>query len=55
MLVLSRHATEVIRIGDDVRIIVVRIGPNTVHLGVEAPKDVNVVREELCDSKEQKQ
>jgi len=47
MLVLSRKATESIQIGDDVTITVVRIGPNTVRLGVTAPKDMNIARTEL--------
>ena len=47
MLVLSRRQNEVIRIGDDVTVTVVRIGPNTVRLGIEAPSDMNIVREEL--------
>ncbi|MDA0283212.1 MAG: carbon storage regulator [Planctomycetota bacterium] len=25
-----------------------RIGPNTVRLGIDAPRDMNIVREELC-------
>ena len=49
MLVLSRKAGERILIGDDVAITVVRIGPNSVRVGIEAPKSMNIVREELCD------
>lgn len=49
MLVLSRKAGERILIGDDVAITVVRIGPNSVRIGIEAPKAMNIVREELCD------
>jgi carbon storage regulator len=48
MLVLSRKPGERIHIGDDVVITIVRIGPNTVRLGIEAPRDMNIVREELC-------
>ena len=48
MLVLSRKPGERILIGDEVVITVVRIGPNTVRLGIEAPRDLNIVREELC-------
>ena len=47
MLVLSRKLGEVIRVGDDVEVTVVRIGPNAVRLGITAPKGVNIVREEL--------
>jgi carbon storage regulator len=48
MLVLSRKPGERIMIGDDVKITIVRIGPNTVRVGIEAPRDMNIVREELC-------
>jgi carbon storage regulator len=47
MLVLSRKTSEAIRIGPDVRITIVRVGPNNVRVGIEAPKDLNIVREEL--------
>jgi len=50
MLVLSRKSGEKIRIGDDVAITVVRIGPNTVRLGIEAPRNMSILREELCDN-----
>ena len=48
MLVLSRKPGERIFIGDQVAVTIVRIGPNTVKLGIEAPRDMNIVREELC-------
>jgi carbon storage regulator len=48
MLVLSRKVGERILLGEDVVISVVRIGPNTVKIGIDAPKDMNIVREELC-------
>ena len=49
MLVLSRKTSERIRIGDEIVVTVVRIGPNSVRIGIEAPKDTNIVREELCN------
>ncbi len=52
MLVLSRKPGERILIGDDIVITVVRIGPNTVRFGVDAPKHLNIVREELVDVSE---
>jgi len=48
MLVLSRKQGERIRIGTDVRVTIVRVGPNSVRVGIEAPDDLNIVREELC-------
>ena len=50
MLVLSRKAGERILFGEDVVINIVRIGPNTVKIGIEAPKSVNIIREELCET-----
>lgn len=47
MLVLSRKTGERILIGDQVAITVVRIGPNNVRIGIEAPRDMNIAREEL--------
>ena len=47
MLVLSRKAGERIYIGDDIVLLVTRIGTDTVRLAFEAPKGVNIVREEL--------
>ncbi|QDT47032.1 hypothetical protein Pan258_10590 [Symmachiella dynata] len=48
MLVLSRKTGERILLGDDVAITVIRVGPNAVRLGFDAPKHLNIVREELC-------
>lgn len=45
MLVLSRKNDESLRIGDDIVVTVVRIGPNSVRLGIEAPASLNIVRE----------
>ena len=47
MLVLSRRAGERIRIGDQVEVTVVRIGPGVVRIGVEAPQQMQVLREEV--------
>ena len=47
MLVLSRKPGEGIRIGDQVVVTVVRVGPNNVRIGIKAPESVNVVRDEL--------
>lgn len=49
MLVLSRKTSERIRIGDEIVVTIVRIGPNSVRIGIEAPRDTNIVREELCN------
>jgi len=51
MLVLTRKSSERVIIGDDISITIVRIGPHYVRIGIEAPKDVKILRDELkCDS-----
>ena len=49
MLVLTRKQSEMIQIGDDVVIKVIRTGKSTVKIGIEAPAHVRVLRAELCD------
>ncbi len=47
MLVLSRKEAQRIRLGDSIVITVVRIGGDKVRLGIEAPKEMLVLRDEL--------
>ena len=47
MLVLSRKVGERIWIGEEISVTVVRIAGGVVRLGIEAPKGLPVVREEL--------
>lgn len=47
MLVLSRKPGERFHIGDNITITLVRVGPSTARLGIDAPRDLNVWREEL--------
>ena len=47
MLVLSRKAGEKILIGDNISVTIVRIAPGVVRVGVEAPPETPIVREEL--------
>lgn len=49
MLVLSRKPGEKLFIGPNVSITIVRIGPNTVRIGIEAPADMKILREELME------
>lgn len=47
MLVLSRKINETVLIGDNIRVTVVAIRGNQVRIGVEAPPEVPVFREEV--------
>jgi carbon storage regulator len=47
MLVLSRKIGSSIRIGKDITLTVVKIDRNQVRLGIEAPLNVPILREEL--------
>ena len=47
MLVLSRKKSQQITIADNIKITVIKVKGNTVRLGIEAPKDVKVLRGEL--------
>lgn len=47
MLVLTRRLGEAITIGDNIRIVVVDISGHQVKLGIDAPKEVEIYREEL--------
>ena len=47
MLVLSRHENEAIVIGGRIKVTVVEIRGHQIRLGIEAPKDVSVRRDEL--------
>jgi carbon storage regulator len=47
MLILTRRIGETLIIGDDVNITVLGIKGNQVRLGINAPKDVSVHREEI--------
>lgn len=47
MLVLSRKPGESIRIGDNITITVIRICPGVCRLGITAPREMSVMREEL--------
>jgi carbon storage regulator len=49
MLVLSRHAGEKIVIGENITITVSRVLPGRVVIGIEAPSDMLVMREELLE------
>jgi carbon storage regulator len=47
MLVLSRRETERVRLGDSIVLTIVRVSGDKVRLGIEAPPNVLVLRDEL--------
>ena len=47
MLILTRRTGETITIGDDICVTVIRVDGNQVRIGVKAPKDISVHREEI--------
>lgn len=49
MLVLSRRIDDTILIGDQIRIVICRISGTVVRVGVEAPRELNVVRGEIAN------
>lgn len=49
MLVLSRKAGQIISIGDDIKITVVEIRGDTIRLGISAPRNLAVYRQELLE------
>lgn len=53
MLVLSRRAGETLVIGDDIRITILTISGNQVRIGISAPKEIAVDREEVHERKKQ--
>ena len=53
MLVLSRKLGQRFQIGSDVRVTIVKIDRNSVRIGIEAPNEVVVYREEIVPATEE--
>ncbi|AFV02595.1 Carbon storage regulator [Dehalobacter sp. UNSWDHB] len=49
MLVLSRKINERIMIGDNIEIVVVAVVGDQVRIGIEAPKDIKILRSEVYE------
>ena len=50
MLILSRKIDEKIKIGDDITITLIVVHGDQVKIGIEAPKNVKVFRQEVFDA-----
>ncbi len=50
MLILTRKIGESIVIGDDIMIKVVEIGKNSIRIGIDAPREISVLRQEIFES-----
>ena len=51
MLVLSRLEGQVITIGDNIRVTIVEVRGDKARVGIDAPRDVQVMRSELLEQK----
>jgi carbon storage regulator len=51
MLILTRRAGEALRIGDDIEVMVMAVNGSQVRIGINAPRDVAVDREEIAERK----
>ncbi|MFC5653076.1 carbon storage regulator CsrA [Paenibacillus solisilvae] len=53
MLVLSRKKGETVVIQDNIEITVLEVSGDTIKLGFKAPREVEILRKEICDLIEQ--
>ena len=51
MLILTRRAGEALRIGDDIEVTVMAVNGSQVRIGINAPRNVAVDREEIAERK----
>jgi carbon storage regulator len=51
MLILTRRAGEALRIGDDIEVTVMAVNGTQVRIGIKAPREVAVDREEIAERK----
>jgi carbon storage regulator len=51
MLILTRRAGEALRIGDEIEVTVMAVNGSQVRLGINAPRNIAVDREEIAERK----
>ena len=51
MLILTRRAGEALRIGDEIEVTVMAVNGSQVRIGISAPRDIAVDREEIAERK----
>ena len=49
MLILTRRVGEALMVGNDTKIVVLGVKGSQIRLGINAPKDIEVHREEIFD------
>jgi len=47
MLVLTRKKNQAVMLGENIKITVLEIGEDAIKIGIDAPRDVSILREEL--------
>jgi carbon storage regulator len=52
VLILTRRVGEVVCIGDDIEVVVVEVNGTQVRMGIKAPRNVTVLREEVAIRKQ---
>jgi carbon storage regulator len=52
MLILTRRTGETLRIGDDVEVTVMAVNGSQVRIGIKAPRNIAVDREEIAERKQ---
>jgi carbon storage regulator len=52
MLILTRRTGESLRIGDDVEVTVMAVNGSQVRIGIKAPRNIPVDREEIAERKQ---
>lgn len=52
MLIITRKKGESLMIGDDIEIVISKIDDGSVKIGINAPKDISILRKELYEEVE---